>query len=99
MNPSLLAGPVGRGINAAGVVAYRVLAPALHPSLLLGSFYWIEMSRKDANVYNMLWALVFGFATLNILGLGARRLEPGRNRASLGEMMAVMVVLLSIALL
>jgi hypothetical protein len=54
-------------------------------------------SRQD--VYNILWAVVFGFATLNIISLAARRLEPTRRRMSFGEMMAVMVVLLSIFLL
>ncbi len=54
-------------------------------------------SRQD--VYNILWAVVFGFATLNILSLAARRLEPSRRGLSFGELMAVMVVLLSIFLL
>ncbi len=54
-------------------------------------------SRQD--VYNILWAVVFGFATLNILGLASRRMEPARRGLSFGEMMAVMVVLLSIFLL
>jgi hypothetical protein len=54
-------------------------------------------SRQD--VYNILWAVVFGFATLNILGLAARRLEPSRRGLSFGELMAVMVVLLSVFLL
>jgi hypothetical protein len=54
-------------------------------------------SRQD--VYNILWAVVFGFATLNILSLAARRLEPTRRGLSFGEMMAVMVVLLSVFLL
>ena len=54
-------------------------------------------SRED--VYNILWALVFGFATLNILSLAARRLEPTRRGLSFGELMAVMVVLMSIFLL
>src|SRR5271165_6746740 len=54
-------------------------------------------SRED--VYNILWAVVFGFATLNILTLAARRLEPSRRGLSFGELMAVMVVLLSIFLL
>lgn len=54
-------------------------------------------ARQD--VYNILWAVVFGFATLNILSLAARRMEPSHRRLSFGEMMAVMVVLLSIALL
>ena len=49
--------------------------------------------------YNILWAVVFGFATLNILGLAARRMEPSRRGLSFGELLAVMVVLLSIFLL
>jgi hypothetical protein len=54
-------------------------------------------TRED--VYNILWAVVFGFATLNILSLAARRLEPTRRGLTFGELMAVMVVLLSIFLL
>src|SRR6185369_564933 len=59
----------------------------------------IQFSGHKADLYNILWALVFGFATLKILGLVARRFEPDRTRLSFGEMMAVMVVLLSIVLL
>jgi hypothetical protein len=54
-------------------------------------------TRQD--VYNILWAVVFGFATLNILSLAARRFEPTRRGLSFGELMAVMVVLISIILL
>lgn len=54
-------------------------------------------TRQD--VYNILWAVVFGFATLNILSLAARRFEPSRRGLTFGELMAVMVVLLSIFLL
>ena len=54
-------------------------------------------SRED--VYNILWAVVFGFATLNILSLAARRFEPGRRGLSFGELMAVMVTLISVFLL
>jgi len=54
-------------------------------------------ARQD--VYNVLWAVVFGFATLNILTLAGRRMEPSKRGLSFGEMMAVMVVLLSIVLL
>lgn len=59
----------------------------------------LQFSGHKADVYNILWALVFGFATLNILSLVARRFEPDRSRLSFGELMAVMVVLLSITLL
>ena len=54
-------------------------------------------SRQD--VYNILWAVVFGFATLNILALAARRMEPSKRGMSFGEILAVMVVLISIFLL
>ncbi len=54
-------------------------------------------SRQD--VYNILWAVVFGFATLNILSLATRRMEPGRRRMTFGELMAVMVVVVSVFLL
>jgi hypothetical protein len=53
--------------------------------------------RQD--VYNVLWAVVFGFATLNILSLAARRFEPTRRGLTFGELIAVMVVIVSIILL
>ena|ERR1700685_3305185 len=55
-------------------------------------------SRRD-DVYNILWAVVFGFATLNILSLAARRFEPNRRGLTYGELLAVLVVLLAIFLL
>jgi len=54
-------------------------------------------AREDA--YNILWAVVFGFATLNILSLAARRFEPTRRGLSFGELLAVMVVGISVFLL
>lgn len=54
---------------------------------------------KKGDIYNILWALVFGFATLNILGLVARRFEPNRNRLNFGETIAILVVVVSIVLL
>jgi len=54
-------------------------------------------STREA-VYNVLWALVFGFATLNILSLGARRFEQARG-LNFGEILAILVVLVSIILL
>src|SRR5579859_2831756 len=54
-------------------------------------------SRQD--VYNILWSVVFGFATLNILSLAAKRFEPGRRGLTFGELLAVAVVLLSIFLM
>jgi len=56
-------------------------------------------SSRRNDVYNILWAVVFGFATLNILSLAARRFEPKRRGLTFGELMAVLVVMLSIFLL
>jgi hypothetical protein len=55
-------------------------------------------SRRD-DIYNILWAVVFGFATLNILTLAARRFEPNRRGMTFGETLAVLVVLLAVFLL
>ena len=59
----------------------------------------LRRSSTREDVYNLLWAVVFGFATLNILSLAARRVEPNRRGLSFGEMMAVLVVVLSMFLL
>jgi len=50
-------------------------------------------------MYNILWALVFGFATLNILTLVGKRFDPDRHRMSFGEMMAIATVLVAVVLL
>jgi hypothetical protein len=63
-------------------------------SLAIAVFY--RAARQ--NTYNMLWAALFGFATLNILGLAARRMEPRRG-LSFGEVMAILTLLLAIVLL
>jgi len=59
----------------------------------------IRHSKRQDDVYNILWAVVFGFATLNILTLAARRFEPNRRGFSFGELLAVLVVVLSLFLL
>lgn len=50
-------------------------------------------------IYNILWALVFAFATLNILSLGARRFEAQQRGLSFGEVLAIMVVIGSVIML
>jgi hypothetical protein len=70
-----------------------------YPAMFLGVAVTLLYRGSRQDVYNILWAVVFGFATLNILSLAARRLEPSRRGLSFGELMAVMVVLLSIFLL
>ncbi len=76
----------------------RMLGVEAWNPLLLAAF---DFSNKQAQIYNILFVLVFGFATLNILSLVARRFEPerGRNRLTFGESIAVTVVLVSIGLL
>jgi hypothetical protein len=63
---------------------------------LLPAAVLLASSREE--IYNILWALVFGFATLNILSLGARRFEQ-KSGLNFGEVLAVLVVLVSIVLL
>jgi hypothetical protein len=70
----------------------------VQPTPIASAFLPFRESSRDG-VYNILWAVVFGFATLNILSLAARRFEPNRRGLSYGEMLAVLVVLLSIFLL
>jgi hypothetical protein len=69
-------------------------------SLLLFVFQFSDQpATKKDNVYNILWVLVFGFATLNILGLVARRFEPRRSNLNFGEILAITVTLVSVVLL
>ena len=87
---------LGRTTRAALAVypAVRSQTPVLFGVLVT---FLYRGSKQD--VYNILWAVVFGFATLNILSLAAKRFEPNRRGLSFGELMAVMVVLLSVFLL
>ena len=67
--------------------------------LLQASEFSELWTAKKGSVYNVLWVLVFGFATLNILGLVLRRFEPRRSGLNFGEMLAIAVVFVSIFLL
>jgi len=92
------------GLGTGLVFAFGVLARALAASrfprwIFSGSLLLLQYSDKRSDVYNVLWALVFGFATLNILTLGARRFDPNRNRLNFGEVLAVLVVIVSVFLL
>jgi hypothetical protein len=78
----------GRGFHVLAVI----VLPAVLPAMLL------LRSTRDG-IYNILWALVFGFATLNILSLGARRFEQEKTGLNFGEILAVLVVFVSIVLL
>ncbi len=79
-----LAESCGRTVHA--------LAVGILPALLL-----LRSTREE--VYNVLWALVFAFATLNILSLGARHFESDRRGLTFGEILAILVVVVSVVLL
>ncbi len=70
----------------------RALTASLLPALVL-------LGTTREGIYNILWGLVFAFATLNILSLGARRFEANKRGLSFGEVLAIMVVLVSVLLL
>jgi len=68
------------------------------PPFALIALLFFESSKKG-DAYNILWAVVFGFATLNILSLVAKRFEPHPNRMSFGEVLAIMTVVIAVILL
>jgi hypothetical protein len=55
-------------------------------------------AETKANMFNVLWALVFGFSTLNILGLAFRRFDSRKMGLNFGELLAITVVIFSIIL-
>lgn len=59
----------------------------------------MQLEDSHGGLYSILWILVFAFATLNIISLGARRLEPKKTSLNMGELMAVLVVVFSVFLL
>lgn len=73
-------------------VQLRAFAAGLLPALLL-------LGTTREGIYDILWGLVFAFATINILSLGARRFDAHKRGLSFGEVLAIMVVLVSILLL
>ena len=55
---------------------------------------------NQEELFNVLWILVFGFATLNILGMAARRFDSHRRKSlNFGEIMAILIVCLAVLLL
>jgi Na+/serine symporter len=75
--------------------------PQLRQAALFVVFGAWQLTDKRGEFYNILWMLVFGFATLNILALVTRSLEPSgrRRRMAVGEMLAVLVVVTCLVLL
>ena len=74
--------------SAASVRAIAATLPAL-----------LFLTTTREGIYNILWGLVFAFSTLNILSLGARRTDPSKRGLSFGEVLAILIVLISIVLL
>jgi hypothetical protein len=84
-----------------GSRAVVAVYPVTHAcgSVILGTLAASNSRGSRQDIFNILWAVVFGFATINILTLAARRMEPKRRGLSFGELLAVMVVVLSLFLL
>ncbi len=81
----------------AAIAAYPVVRS--QAPIVFGFILALQYRGSHGDMYNILWAVVFGFATLNILSLAAKRLEPTHRGLSFGELMAVLVVVTSIVLL
>ena len=84
--------PVG-GLSKAGIATIANLATIG----ILPAAFLLRSVRED--VYSALWALVFAFATLNILSLGAKHFDADRRGLSFGEILAILVVGVSLLLL
>ena len=59
----------------------------------------LQYSAVNENAHTILWGLVFGFATLNILHLGARHLAPARRHVHFGEILAILIVITALGML
>src|SRR5215813_4129011 len=80
--PTMLESGLGRTTRAM-LTVYPMARGFLATAFGVVAAVFYRGSRQD--VYNILWAVVFGFATLNILGLAARRMEPSKRGMSFGE--------------
>ncbi len=67
--------------------------------LLSAAIFLLWKHDDQEPIFNILWMLVFGFATLNILGMAARRFDSNRRRLNFGELMAILIVLVAVVLL
>ena len=85
------------GSTRAVIAVYSAARASAAVVIGLATAVFYRGTRQD--VYNILWAVVFGFATLNILSLTARRMEPAKRGLTFGEVMAVGVVVVSVFLL
>jgi hypothetical protein len=97
---SALAALFARLTSTLGVGSiFASAGPRLADFFLMASFMALQYGGKKGDLYNVLWILVFGFATLNILALVARHFDPAQSRLTFGELLAILVVLIAITLL
>ena len=73
------------------------LSEALWSMLLV--FQHSGMLWDEDSIFSILIALVFGFSTLNILGLVTRRFENRPSTLNLGEILALTAMALSVCFL
>jgi len=97
----LLSRGTSRVVASLGMFPAALSRPALLANgvgvVVLPAAILLRNARED--VFSILWALVFGFATLNILSLGARHFDSNRRGLTFGECLAILVVILSLLLL
>lgn len=74
----------------------RVCVPAARAMLV--AFQYALHWDAD-NIFSILIALVFGFSTINILGLVTRRFENRPSSLNLGEILALTAMVLSVCFL
>lgn len=84
------------GTHVAGLKSIALLTARVLYVPAFAAFIQHTENRED--VYNILWVLVFGFATLNIIALVARQFDD-RRRFSFGEIIAILVVVVAVILL
>jgi hypothetical protein len=68
-------------------------------SLLLLALQHSDIHLDENSIFSILIALVFGFSTLNILGLVSKRFENRPGSLNLGEVLALTAMALSICCL
>jgi hypothetical protein len=83
-------------LSGTSVVGFKSMALLSAYVPMLAAY--LQSAEKKEDVYNILWVLVFGFATLNIIALVARQFD-NRRRFSFGELIAVLVVVVAVLLL
>lgn len=64
-----------------------------------GIVLFLARPSHQQDIFNIVWVLVFGFATLNILSMAARQHEVSRRKLNFGELLAIIIVFVAVTLL